>query len=135
MRKTNKKPFCSRVMSYKFFRYEMRKVWRVHITEHFHIPRSIRFIYIKILILLIERCFIHSFLFFKDNEKLGLIGVAGAQFLPSNGIWWEGKNLVGKVIEYRRQNYQLLNLDQVFLWESTIFVSSGNRWFIDGHAI
>ena len=24
---------------------------------------------------------------FKDNEKLGLIGVAGAQFLPSNGIW------------------------------------------------
>ena len=29
------------------------------------------------------------------------------------------KNLVGKVIEYRRQNYQLLNLDQVFM-ESTI---------------
>ncbi len=53
---------------------------------------------------------------FKENEKLGLIGVAGAQFLPNNGIWWEGKNLVGKVIEYRRQNYQLLNLDQVFLW-------------------
>ncbi|EEK80061.1 hypothetical protein bcere0009_10680 [Bacillus cereus R309803] len=38
---------------------------------------------------------------FKDNEQLGLIGVAGAQFLPSNGIWWEGKNLVGKVIEYK----------------------------------
>lgn len=52
---------------------------------------------------------------FKENEKLGLIGVAGAQFLPNNGIWWEGKNLVGKVIEYRRRNYQLLNLDQVFM--------------------
>ncbi|MGG0456602.1 glycosyltransferase family protein [Bacillus mycoides] len=51
---------------------------------------------------------------FKENEKLGLIGVAGAQFLPSNGIWWEGENLVGKVIEYRRQNYQLLNLGQDF---------------------
>ncbi len=98
----------------------------MHITEHFHIPRSIRFIYIKILILLIERCFIHSFLFFKDNEKLGLIGVAGAQFLPSNGIWWEGKNLVGKVIEYRRQNYQLLNLDQVFY---------GNQPFLSVQAI
>ncbi|MCV5117051.1 glycosyltransferase family protein, partial [Escherichia coli] len=63
---------------------------------------------------------------FKENEKLGLIGVAGAQFLPNNGIWWEGKNLVGKVIEYRRQNYQLLNLDQVFY---------GNQPFLSVQAI
>ena len=48
---------------------------------------------------------------FKDNEKLGLIGVAGAQFLP---------------IEYRRQNYQLLNLDQLFY---------GNQSFMSVQAI
>lgn len=36
------------------------------------------------------------------------------------------KNLVGKVIEYRRQNYQLLNLDQVFY---------GNQPFLSVQAI
>ena len=96
----------------------------VHTTELFHIQRNTKCIYIKIHILLIETCFLHLYLF-KENEKLGLIGVAGAQFLPNNGIWWEGKNLVGKVIEYRRQNYQLLNLDQVFMVINH-FVSSGN---------
>ena len=106
--------FVPQVMSCKFFRYEMHKVWQVHTTEPFHIQRNTKCIYIKIHILLIETCFLHLYLF-KENEKLGLIGVAGAQFLPNNGIWWEGKNLVGKVIEYRRRNYQLLNLDQVFM--------------------
>ena len=38
-----------------------------------------------------------------------------------------GKNLVGKVIEYRRRNYQLLNLDQV-LWKPIFYVGAG----IDG---
>jgi len=104
----------------------MHKVWQVHTTEPFHIQRNTKYIYIKIHILLIETCFLHLYLFFKENEKLGLIGVAGAQFLPNNGIWWEGKNLVGKVIEYRRRNYQLLNLDQVFY---------GNQPFLSVQAI
>ena len=51
---------------------------------------------------------------FKDNEKLGLIGVAGAQFYRVTDMVGR-KNLVGKVIEYRRRNYQLLNLDQGFM--------------------
>ncbi|ABS21268.1 glycosyltransferase family protein [Bacillus cytotoxicus] len=59
---------------------------------------------------------------FTKNEKLGLIGVAGCQSLPASGIWWEGKNLVAQVIEYRGQNYQLLNLEQPF-YKSKTFLS------------
>jgi hypothetical protein len=51
---------------------------------------------------------------FGTNEKLGLIGVSGAQYVPQNGIWWEGKNLVGQVIEYRNDNYQLLSFEKDF---------------------
>ena len=100
-------------MSCKFFRYEMRKVWQVHTTELFHIQRNTKCIYIKIHILLIETCFLHLYLF-KENEKLGLIGVAGAQFYRITDMVGR-KKFSRKVIEYRRQNYQLLNLDQVFM--------------------
>lgn len=66
--------------------------------------------------------FIDLISIFASNEKLGLIGVAGCQYLPQNGIWWEGKNLVGQVIEYRRKNYQLLSLEKEF-YESKTFTS------------
>ena len=55
--------FVPLAMSYKFFRYEMHKVWQVHTTEPFHIQRNTKCIYIKIHILLIETCFLHLYLF------------------------------------------------------------------------
>ena len=70
----------------------MRKVWQVRTIEHFHIRRNIKYIYIKILTVINRDMFCTLISLFKENEKLGLIGVAGAEFLPSNGIWWEGKN-------------------------------------------
>ncbi|MCC2401532.1 glycosyltransferase family protein, partial [Bacillus paranthracis] len=48
------------------------------------------------------------------NNVFCHLGVVKILKLMGMGIWWEGKNLVGKVIEYRRRNYQLLNLDQGF---------------------
>ena len=70
-------------------------------------------IYIHQDTFLVNREIFHTLIsLFDKNQNLGLIGVAGAQTLPSNGVWWESKNRVGKVLEYRKQNYQLLNLDQ-----------------------
>lgn len=38
---------------------------------------------------------------FQKNEKLGMIGLCGAERLPLNGIWWESSKRVGKVLENR----------------------------------
>ena len=38
---------------------------------------------------------------FEPHPKVGLLGVAGCQSLPASGVWWEGKNRMGKVLEYR----------------------------------
>lgn len=45
---------------------------------------------------------------FADYPKIGLLGVSGCQSLPYNGVWWEAKNLFGKVVEYR-QTFRVLN--------------------------
>lgn len=58
---------------------------------------------------------------FTANEKLGLLGVTGCQYVPKNGIWWEGRNLVGQVLEYKRGNYQLLSFEQEF-YEKKSFI-------------
>jgi len=38
---------------------------------------------------------------FEEHPQVGLLGVAGCRNLPATGVWWEGKNLFGKVLEYR----------------------------------
>ncbi|SET20137.1 glycosyltransferase family protein [Paenibacillus sp. NFR01] len=38
---------------------------------------------------------------FAANPSLGLVGVAGAQRVPDNGIWWEAPLRYGRVIELR----------------------------------
>ena len=38
---------------------------------------------------------------FMSHPDVGLIGVAGCRELPPSGIWWEGKSLLGKLIEHR----------------------------------
>ncbi|WP_035437184.1 glycosyltransferase family protein [Bacillus sp. UNC322MFChir4.1] len=70
---------------------------------------------------LIERnIFTNLLSIFASNEKLGLIGVAGCQRMPENGIWWEGEKLAGQVIEYRKRNYQLLSFE-TGLYEPQLF--------------
>lgn len=55
----------------------------------------------------------HGFLYllldlFASDPRLGLVGLAGCKSLPAGGIWWESPELVGQVIEYRRQSFRLL---------------------------
>jgi len=38
---------------------------------------------------------------FAESSRIGLLGVAGCQALPASGIWWEGRDRFGKVIEFR----------------------------------
>ncbi|MBD8496967.1 glycosyltransferase family protein [Paenibacillus arenosi] len=58
---------------------------------------------------------------FELNPQLGMIGLAGCVELPTNGIWWEGSELVGQVIEHRHDVYQLLRFGHGAL-ESTDYV-------------
>lgn len=51
---------------------------------------------------ILNRHFIFNLIeLFQNNKQLGIVGVIGAEEVPSNGIWWEANNKAGKVIEYR----------------------------------
>jgi hypothetical protein len=45
---------------------------------------------------------------FSAHPRLGMVGVIGCQKLPKNGIWWQGVNLTGKVID-RPNTYRWLS--------------------------
>lgn len=38
---------------------------------------------------------------FQKNSNLGLLGLIGCKNLPNSAVWWEGKELVGRVVDYR----------------------------------
>ena len=46
---------------------------------------------------------------FKKNPKLGLLGVAGAEVIPENGVWWESKRKYGMVYDSITNRMQLNN--------------------------
>ncbi|NDI36223.1 glycosyltransferase family protein [Chengkuizengella sediminis] len=57
---------------------------------------------------ILNKTFIPNFLkVFSEDEQNGMLGVAGVKQLPPSGVWWEGKECYGKVIEYR-QSYNYL---------------------------
>lgn len=61
---------------------------------------------------IIHRDFLSDMLhIFQTHSELGLLGVAGCETLPADGIWWESGQLAGKVIEYRGQSYHTLQFD------------------------
>jgi len=45
---------------------------------------------------------------FSAHPRLGMVGVIGCQILPKSGIWWQGLNLTGKVID-RPDTYRWLS--------------------------
>ncbi|WP_188388778.1 glycosyltransferase family protein [Priestia taiwanensis] len=53
--------------------------------------------------------FMEMLVLFTLNKDLGLLGVIGCKELPENGIWCEGKELIGQVLEYKWGLYQLLS--------------------------
>lgn len=50
---------------------------------------------------------------FQENKKIGLIGVAGAKVIPTNGIWWEAKRRYGKVYDSHTGQLTLLAFYEV----------------------
>ncbi|HUW66323.1 MAG TPA: glycosyltransferase family protein [Spirochaetia bacterium] len=50
----------------------------------------------------INKTFLHDVLrLFFAHPEIGLLGVAGCRALPASGVWWEGMDRVGKVMEFR----------------------------------
>ncbi len=63
---------------------------------------------------IINRNFIHDILkIFKEDEKVGMIGVVGSKTIPTNGVWWESQQKYGKVYEKHTGNMELLNFNEV----------------------
>jgi glycosyltransferase involved in cell wall biosynthesis len=50
---------------------------------------------------------------FESDNKVGLIGVAGAKTIPTNGVWWEAKNKYGKVYDSHTGKMELLAFDEI----------------------
>lgn len=50
---------------------------------------------------------------FNDNSKLGLLGLVGCKNLPSDGTWWNGKELLGKMIGYHNNEYVTFRFNDV----------------------
>ncbi|SEN78844.1 glycosyltransferase family protein [Lihuaxuella thermophila] len=50
---------------------------------------------------------------FQSNPQLGLLGMVGCKKLPPNGTWWDGKDLVGKVIAYPEQTFTVLRFKEI----------------------
>lgn len=61
---------------------------------------------------IINKRFIYDILeIFNTDDKIGLIGVIGAKKMPTNGIWWDSKNRIGKVYESHTGKMDLLSFD------------------------
>lgn len=58
--------------------------------------------------------FIKNFLYVcKNNYKIGMLGVAGAKVLPTNGIWWESQQNYGKVYDSHTGEMELITFRDV----------------------
>jgi len=61
---------------------------------------------------IINKNFIIDILNLFLDSRVGLVGVAGCELLPPSGIWWEGHNLYGKVLEFRPPVFNLLKFKE-----------------------
>ena len=71
-------------------------------------------VYLHQDVFIINKNFIYDIInIFNKNEDVGLIGVAGAKVLPTNGVWWESANKRGKVYDSHTGKMELLDLGDV----------------------
>lgn len=65
-------------------------------------------------VLIIHPHFIEEIIqIFECHPKIGMLGVAGAKTLPSNGIWWESADTYGKVYDSHTGKMELLQFHEV----------------------
>ncbi|WP_164931428.1 glycosyltransferase family protein [Longirhabdus pacifica] len=65
-----------------------------------------------------QDCYIIDYFFIKNmlhlfqaHEQVGMIGLCGTKTLPEKGIWWEGEEKFGHIIEYRN-TFQYISFDE-----------------------
>ena len=62
---------------------------------------------------IVNKDFISDMLYIFDNEEVGMIGVAGANSIPVNAIWWESEDKYGQVFENHTGVMDLLKFKSV----------------------
>lgn len=50
---------------------------------------------------------------FEHHEKIGLMGVAGAKTIPTNGVWWDSIHKYGKVYESHTGKMELTSFNDI----------------------
>ncbi|QZY56323.1 glycosyltransferase [Crassaminicella profunda] len=65
-------------------------------------------------VFIINKNFIVDFIdIFETHKSIGMIGVAGTQTIPLNGIWWESNTRYGKVYDSHSGKLELLNFNTI----------------------
>ncbi|GKX30829.1 streptomycin biosynthesis protein StrF [Vallitalea longa] len=49
---------------------------------------------------------------FQEHEEIGLLGVIGSKYIPSDGVWWRSVKKVGTVYDSHRGKKELLDFRQ-----------------------
>jgi len=63
--------------------------------------------------LIVHRRFLHDLLaLFRSRPDVGLVGMVGAVTLPPGGVWWESRDLAGKVYESHTGRMELLSFGE-----------------------
>ncbi|MFA7573736.1 MAG: glycosyltransferase, partial [Lutispora sp.] len=62
---------------------------------------------------------------FNSNDKIGMLGVAGAKIIPTNAIWWESKEKYGKVYDSHTGQIDLISFDEVLGTYETVQAIDG----------
>lgn len=50
---------------------------------------------------------------FRENQRLGMLGMAGAARIPLSGVWWNSEEKYGKVLESHTGKMELLEFQHV----------------------
>ena len=70
-------------------------------------------VYLHQDVFIINKNFIFDIIkLFDSNIQIGMIGVAGVDILPKNGVWWESKSLVGGIYDSHT------GLMELYCWEN-----------------
>ncbi|WP_219642359.1 glycosyltransferase family protein [Cohnella sp. CFH 77786] len=69
-------------------------------------------VYIHQDVLIVNKMFIHDILNIFSCPQVGLIGAVGARYIPENGVWWESKEIFGRVFDSHTGSMGLLAFKQ-----------------------
>ena len=71
-------------------------------------------VYLHQDVYILNKYFIKDILnIFQSNDKIGMLGLAGAEILPTNGVWWESEHKYGKVYDSHTGKMELLCFKEI----------------------